>query len=161
MKDKNKKGKLSLWERYLSKEIGIEFKACLYFFAMLVYYCSYKIYYGIYDASILHMSELIMLNYCLGYVQVYLMGNFDEADHLGFKEICYMLICTAIYVITAYFCNWFDKNIIVTLGFAAWVIFMYVCCFLLYKWRRKIDEKNLNSDLKMFQTRQKDFDDEE
>lgn len=32
MKDKKK---LSLWELYLTKEIGIEFKSCLYFFAFL------------------------------------------------------------------------------------------------------------------------------
>lgn len=28
---KSYKKKVSLWERYLTKEIGIEFKACLYF----------------------------------------------------------------------------------------------------------------------------------
>ena len=29
--------KPTLWERYLTKEIGIEFKACLYFFALLFF----------------------------------------------------------------------------------------------------------------------------
>ena len=29
-----KSGKPTLWERYLTKEIGIEFKACLYFYAL-------------------------------------------------------------------------------------------------------------------------------
>lgn len=32
-----KERKLSLWERYLTKEIGIEFKACLYFYAILFF----------------------------------------------------------------------------------------------------------------------------
>ena len=31
---KSDKKKVSLWERYLTKEIGIEFKACLYFFGV-------------------------------------------------------------------------------------------------------------------------------
>lgn len=147
------KKKLTLWERYLTKEIGIEFKACLYFFSMLVYYCCYRLLCGKYEANILHMAELIFLNYCMGYIQVYFMNNFDEADHLGFKEIVYLIICSLIYGITAYFANWFDKNLPVTAGFFGWVVFMYVCCFLLYKWRRKIDDKTLNSDLKIFQTR--------
>ncbi len=31
------KRKTTLWERYLTTEIGIEFKACLYFFAILFF----------------------------------------------------------------------------------------------------------------------------
>ena len=37
-KVRNQEEKPSLWERYLTKEIGIEFKACLYFFAFLFWF---------------------------------------------------------------------------------------------------------------------------
>ena len=63
MKDKKR---VSLWERYLTKEIGIEFKACLYFFAMLFFYCMYRVCIGQYYASILHMAEMIFLTYAVG-----------------------------------------------------------------------------------------------
>ena len=52
MKNKMIKG----FKKYLSEEIAIEYKACLYFFAILFFYCVYLIYNGIYSAKILHMS---------------------------------------------------------------------------------------------------------
>lgn len=145
--------KPSLWERYLTKEIGIEFKACLYFFAMLFFYCVYRLCVGQTVASILHMAEMIFGTYIIGYLQVFVLWNFDEADNLGKKEILGIIICTVIYTLLAYFCSWFDKNIYVTLGFMAYVVFLYVCVFLVYKCRRNIDDKILNSDLELFKTR--------
>ncbi len=94
------KTKTTLWEKYLTKEIGIEFKACLYFFAMLFFYCVYRLCTGRVSAEILHLTEMIFTCYFIGYMQVYLFWNFDEADTLGKKEICGMIICT---VITACF----------------------------------------------------------
>ena len=60
--------KPSLWERYLTKEIGIEFKACLYFYALLFFYCVYRVCVGSTVAEILHMAEMIFLTYIVGYV---------------------------------------------------------------------------------------------
>ena len=57
MKNDNK---LSLWEKYLTKEIGIEFKACLYFFAILFFYCVFRVVNGVYSAEILHLTEISM-----------------------------------------------------------------------------------------------------
>ncbi|MEE1305090.1 MAG: DUF3021 domain-containing protein [Agathobacter sp.] len=144
--------KPSLWERYLTKEIGIEFKACLYFFAFLFYYCVYRLYIGLEVADILHMAEMIFSTYIVGYIQVFLLWNFDESDSFGKKEILGVLICTSIYAALSYFCGWFDRNIYVTIGFIAYLIFMYICVFLVYKCRRKIDDKILNYDLDMFKT---------
>lgn len=79
--------KISVWEHYLTKEIGIEFKACLYFFCILFFYSVYRVVGGSLEASIIHMSEMILLTYAMGYVQVYLLSNFDEGEHLGIKEI--------------------------------------------------------------------------
>ena len=145
--------KPSLWERYLTKEIGIEFKACLYFFALLFFYCVYRLCVGLTVADILHMAEMIFLTYIVGYLQVFLLWNFDEANKLGKKEILGIVICTAIYVGVSYLGSWFDKNVYVTMGFAAYVIFLYVCVYFVYKCRRKIDDKILNADLEMFKTR--------
>lgn len=145
--------KPSLWERYLTKEIGIEFKACLYFFALLFFYCVYRLCTGFKVAEIWHMAEMIFLTYIVGYIQVFLLWNFDESDELGKKEILGISICTMIYTAVSYFGNWFDKNIYVTVGFAGYVIFLYVCVYFVYKCRRKIDDKILNYDLELFKTR--------
>ena len=147
----SKKNKLTLWERYLTKEIGIEFKACLYFFAILFFYCMYRLVLGIFDAGMLHMAEMILAAYIIGYLQVYVFWNFDEADTLGGREWLGLGVCTVIYSLLSYFLKWFDKNIWVTVGFAAYVVILYVCVFFIYKSKRHIDDKKLNEDLKLFQ----------
>lgn len=143
----------SLWERYLTKEIGIEFKACLYFFAILFYYCVYRLCIGQTVAEILHMAEMILTTYIIGYLQVYLLWNFDEAEEIGKKEIVGITIGTILYTLISYFCNWFQHNVYVTVGFSAYVVLLYVCVYLIYKCRRKIDDKILNSDLELFKAR--------
>ena len=145
--------KPNLWERYLTKEIGIEFKTCLYFYALLFFYCIYRLCVGLSVAEILHMAEMILLTYIMGYIQVYLLWNFDESDHMGKKEIFGVFVCTVLYTAASYAGNWFDRNRYVTIGFAAYVIFLYVCVYFVYKCRRIIDDKILNYDLALFQTR--------
>ena len=145
--------KPNLWERYLTKEIGIEFKACLYFYALLFFYCIYRLCVGLSVAEILHMAEMILLTYIMGYIQVYLLWNFDESDHMGKKELFGVFVCTVLYTAASYAGNWFDRNRYVTIGFAAYVIFLYVCVYFVYKCRRIIDDKILNYDLALFQTR--------
>ena len=104
-------------------------------------------------AEILHMAEMIFLTYAVGYLQVYVLWNFDEADAMSKKELIGIIICTIIYTVVSYIGNWFDKNPYVTLGFAAYIVFIYFCVYLVYKCRRRIDDKILNSDLKLFKTR--------
>lgn len=152
MKDTNKP---TLWELYLTKEIGIEFKACLYFFAFLFFYCMYRIINGVFDASILHMTELILACYIIGYIQVYLLWNFDEADSLGLKEVFGMVLCTLVYGLLSWLFGWFEKNLVVSFLFAAYILLVYFCVYLIYKWKRIIDDKKLNEDLKLFQTEHK------
>ena len=153
--------RLTLWERYLTKEIGIEFKACLYFYAILFFYCVYWLCCKCTTASILHMGEMILLCYVMGYFQVFLLGNFDEADRWGAKEILAALLCSGIYMAVSFLCNWFSRNIWVSLGFAVYMMFLYVCVFLVYKSKRRIDDKKLNEDLKLFQSREDDWRDKE
>ncbi|MBR3524669.1 MAG: DUF3021 family protein [Lachnospiraceae bacterium] len=144
--------KLTLWERYLTREIGIEFKACLYFFAFLFFYCVWRMICGSFEASILHMGEMIVCCYVIGYVQVYAFGNFDEAECLKLKECAGMLLCTAVYGAVSYFCGWFEGKLLVTLCFAVYILLTYLCVFLIYRTKRKIDDKTLNEELKLFQT---------
>ena len=145
----------SLWERYLTKEIGIEFKACLYFFAILFFYCVYQIIGGVYVASILHMAEMILTCYGICYLQVYVFVNFDEAEALKVKECTGIVVCTLLYCLISYFGNWFDKHMIPTLLLACYLLLTYFCVFLIYKYKRRIDDNTLNAELKLFQTEHK------
>ncbi len=152
MKDKKK---VTVWERYLTKEIGIEFKSCLYFFAILFFYCVYRMINGSFEANILHMGELILTCYIIGYIQVYLLWNFDEADSFGLKECAGMLICTALYCGASLALNWFDRRPIPTLLLAVYLIICYICVFIIYRSKRRIDDKKLNEELRLFQTKHK------
>ena len=147
--------KLTIWERYLNNEIGIEFKSCLYFFAILFFYCMYKVINGSLEANIIHMAEMIFSCYIICYLQILVFWNFDEADKLGLKECVGMVICTLIYTLVSFVGNWFDRKIVPSLILAAYILVMYLCVFFIYKTKRRIDDKKLNEDLKLFQTNHK------
>jgi len=147
--------KLSLWERYLTTEIGIEFKACLYFFAILFFYCVYRMICGVFEASILHMAEMIFTCYGIGYLQVYVFWNFDEAESLKGREALGMAVCTLIYGVISYLGKWFDGKIHVTLFLMAYILLTYICVYFIYKTKRKIDDKKLNEELRLFQAEHK------
>ncbi len=152
---KGENTKLTLWERYLTGEIAIEFKACLYFFAVLFFYCLTRMIGGSFDARILHMAEMILTCYIIGYLQVYAFANFDEADRLGGRECAGMGICTGLYCAVAHFCGWFEGSLVALGIFAVYILVTYVCVFLIYKTKRSIDDKKLNADLLLFQTEHK------
>lgn len=142
-------------ERYLAKEIGVEFKACLYFFCILFFYSVYRMVRGSFEASIVHMGEMILLTYTMGYVQLYLLANFDEGEGLKGKEVRNILLCTGIYTVVSFWGRWFDRGLFATVCFALYMVFAYICAFLVYKIKREIDGKLLNEDLKAFQERRK------
>lgn len=152
---REKKKNISLWERYLTTEIGIEFKACLYFFCILLFYSMYRIINGSFEANIIHMAEMIFTTYIMGYVQVYLLSNFDEGEQIKGKEILYIILCSFIYTGVSVLCGWFDRSVIVSIVFTLYMMFAYICAFLIYKIKRNIDAKFLNEDLKAFQERGK------
>ena len=145
--------KVSLWERYLTREIGIEFKSCLYFFAILFYYCMYRLVHHTYTADILHMTEMILLCYVIGYAQVYLFHNFDEAWRFGTAEILGFIVCTAVYTVASYLFGWLGHSIGWTIGFLVYILLLYICVIFIYDTKRKIDDKELNKNLELFQAR--------
>lgn len=143
-------------ERYLSKEIGIEFKACLYFFCILFFYCICRIVEGNWNAGILHMGEMILLTYGMGYFQLFCLNNFDEGEKLGVREILYILLCVGIYTLAAWGLHWFEGSLWLLPVFAIYLGLVYVCAFLVYKIKRDLDSRVLNEELKSFQEKVKD-----
>ena len=145
--------KLSFWEKYLTREIGIDFKMCLYFFSILFFYCVYKVVNHVYTADILHMGEMMLLCYIISYVQVYLFHNFDEAWRFRAKEIIGFVICTTAYTMLSYVFDWFDKKTGWTIGFLTYIIFLYIWVIITYHIKRRIDDKELNRELEVFKAR--------
>ncbi len=146
MKSKWKKGFVNFW----AVEIAIEYKACLYFFAMLAFYCIRLMLMGNFQASVWHMCEMIFSAYFMVYFQVYCLRNFDEAERLGGREWIYILLCTVIYTGLSYLFGWFDRSILVTLIFFAFTGFEYWCAYLVNKIKRKADTENLNDMLEKY-----------
>ena len=146
----NKKKSVTMLQKYLTEEIRIDFKACLYFFCMVFFYSVYCILQGSWEASIIYMAEMMAINYIMGYIQVYLMDNFDEADTYRAKELMKTLVCSVIYVVVSLLCGWFDRNPLVTLLYFAYMVVCYICVFLSYKVKRDIDSKLLMEDLRKY-----------
>lgn len=143
----------NLIERYLTKKIGVEIKCCLMFLLILCFYCIYRWIGGISEASIIHMLEMVLLAYVIGWIQTLIHSDFDEIDHLRIKECLFIILCSFVYVIIAYLGNWFDKSIGIGIIYGFYMICAYLCTFMVYKIKRVIDAKHLNEDLKKFQER--------
>ena len=141
---------MSRFKRYLASEIGIEFKACLYFFAILFFYSMYRILQGSFFANIIVMAEMIFSTYIMGYIQVYLLGNFDEAEQLTWREILASVFCSIVYSGISFLGKWYDRNITVTVLFFCYILFCYICVFFVYKVKRDVDTAVLNQELENF-----------
>ena len=44
------------FRKYLETEVQVEYKSCLYFFAILFFYCCYLFFQGVYAAKIVYME---------------------------------------------------------------------------------------------------------
>lgn len=146
MKSRLKKGFL----RYLGDEIAIEYKACLYFFFILFFYCVYWVCHGLYSADMRHMAEIILTTYGMGYLQVYGLNNFDEAEEIGKKELVFLFLCAGIYTAASFGFGWFERNWTVTVIFFLYMLLGYWCVYLINKVKRKVDTERLNCMLTEF-----------
>ena len=142
--------KMEKLKKYLAQEIGIEFKACLYFFVILFFYATYRVTEGSLEAGIIHLAEMIFSTYVMGYIQVLFMRNFDEAERFGVYEAVASLICTLIYASLSYLFGWFDRKIGVTALFGGYILCAYICAFIVYKVKREVDTMKLNEELEDF-----------
>lgn len=143
-------------ERYLTRKIGVEIKCCLMFFMILCFYGGYRLICGFQDASIIHMLEMVILAYLLGWIQALMGSDFDEVDTLRARDWAVVLGGSFIYTFVAFVFSWFEKNLIVTAVFMGYMIIVYLCVFLIYKMKRAIDAKLLNDDLRQFQQRNRE-----
>ncbi len=145
--------KLTKFQKYLAIEVGVDLKACLYFFVFVFYYSMFRLWAGLKDASILHLAEIIASTYIMCYLQYFFMNNFDEGDKFGTKEIVLSVIGTAIYTALSWLLGWLDRNVAWTVGFAFYVMVSYLCVYLSYKIKREFDGRMLNADLQNFKDR--------
>lgn len=129
---------------YLSKEVAIEYKACLYFCCILFFYFAYLLYNGLYSASIPFMFEMILTAYFVGYLQVYLLQNFDEAEQLGKREAVKIVLCSDIYTVVSIGFGWFEGELFATVFFYGYLVLCYLCVYLCNRIKRKIDTDRLN-----------------
>lgn len=129
---------------FLSWEIAIEYKACLYFCCIVFFYFAWLICHGIYAASILFMVEMILTAYFIGYLQVYVFHNFDEAESLGKREWAEIFFCAGIYTAVSWGFGWYDRSMAASLLFLAFLLLCYFCIFLINKIKRDADTEKLN-----------------
>jgi hypothetical protein len=141
---------MNRWQRYLTKEIAIEFKACVYFFCILFFYSVYRIATGSFEANIIAMAEIIVAVYIMGYAQVYLFHNFDEADSFGLRESAETLLCSLLYTAVSYMAGWYERNNSTTILFFVYMLLCYLCVFWVYKIKRNLETKQLNKSLEAF-----------
>lgn len=140
---------------FLAKEAGIELKAALYFWCILFFYSAFRILQGNWEASIIHLFQMIVTTYGMGYLQTYIFGNFDEGERFTGRTIVYSVLCSGIYTAIAYFCKWFENSLVALGVFFVYILVAYVCAWWMYKIKRIGDTKALNEDLKAFQERSK------
>lgn len=145
-----------LFECYLTKKIGVEIKCCLMFFLILCFYCIYRWITNFNQASILHMLEMVLLAYLIGWIQNLLHYDFDEVDALRLREWVSVILSSLVYAVAGHFGGWFEGNIVVCICFGLYMVCAYLCSYLIYKIKRTIDAKHLNEDLQRFQNRLKD-----
>lgn len=137
-------------KRYLGWEVAIEYKACLYFFCIMFFYCVYLLWNKIYLAHVVHMFEMILTAYFMGYLQVYLFGNFDEAENISRREVLYGIFCICLYGGASYVMGWFERSPIATLLFLIYMALVYLCVYLCNKVKRMVDTEHLNQMLAEF-----------
>ena len=138
------------WEKFLSQEISIEYKAGIYSLCHLFHCACYLIWQQTFSISLLQIAQITLFSYIICNLQVYVFKNFDEWDKLTTIWWFYASACTGIYLLIAWLFNWFDGQLWVWLGFGMWQLFCYVCIYLVNKIKRQIDSKHLNNLLKTY-----------
>lgn len=137
-------------KKALVNEISIDFKACVYFFCVVFFYCVAKLCQGIFSVKIITLLEIVLTNYVICYIQTYLFKNFDESDRFGTNETAGILTCTFLYTAASLLFDWFGGSEIATAIFALYIIFTYICVILCYIVKRRLETKQLNKLLNSF-----------
>jgi len=137
-------------EKFLAAEIGIEFKAALYFYTMLFFYIARQLLEGSVQASVLHILGMVASAYVMGFVQVFLLGNFDEAERITWSGAVKAAGCAGVYTALSWLLGWFDRETATTAVFFAVMLVSFGCSWWLYSVRRSVSTKELNLELEAF-----------
>lgn len=138
------------FEQYLQREIAVDFKTCVYFFCIAFFYCCYRISQGSFQANILYLFEITADAYAVGYLQVYLFRNFDEAHRIGGQEAFGMAVCCLLHGAVSFGLGWFEGKWQISLLLSAYMLICYITFFLCNRIRRRVDTENLNKMLAEF-----------
>ncbi len=141
---------MSKWDKFLSREIEIEFKAALYFYTILFFYFACQLFSGSMTADIIIIIEMIVTAYVMGFVQVYMLGNFDEAEQFTRKEALKIVGCSAAYSIVSYLGGWFERDLLITAIYFVFMFAAYGSAYWLYSVRRAVNTREMNRELEAF-----------
>ena len=138
------------FEKILAKELGIEFKAAIYFYTIIFYYFVYQLLQGSSQVDILVLIEMMATTYIMGYIQVFLLGNFDEAEHVNLSVVVKVVCGAFIYTCVSFFGKWFDRNLVITGVYFVFMLFCYVCAYWAYSVKRVVSTREMNEELNTF-----------
>lgn len=141
------------WENILSREIAIKYKAGIYSLCHLFYIAMFLITRQKFHINLVQLAQIVLLAWFVNHIEIYLFGNFDEADRLTRKWWLSSLICSVLYMLSAYWLNWFGGNGHVLIGFGVYQLFCYWGIYINNKIKRHIDSKQLNHQLDQFKKR--------
>ena len=130
--------------KFISREIVIEYKTCLYFSCMAAFYFSCLLIRNQFYAEILTMFEMILTAYAVGYLQVYILKSPDEAEAFGPKEAASVFLCSGLYTGASYLFDWYDRIPAATALFFLYCVCVYLCVYFCNRLKRRIDTGRLN-----------------
>ena len=111
-------------KKALVNEIKIDFRACVYFFCVVFFYCAAKACQGVFRVDIITLVQIVLTNYVICYLQTYLFSDFDESDRFGASEISGILTCAFCYTASSLLFGWFGGSEPVTALFALYMVIL-------------------------------------
>jgi len=147
-------------DKFFLSEIGIEFKAALYFYSMLFFYMGSRLIDGSRQMEIFTVLQMMAATYVMAFVQVFLLGNFDESERIGIRQMLLAAGCSLVYTAAGWLLCWFDRDIAINAVFFVFMLVCYGCTFWLYSFRRSATTKQLNDELEAFKNKKNDTEEE-
>ena len=147
---------MNRWEKFLSNEMDIEQKSPLYCYTIMFFYLGFRLLSGSFSASVWAVAGIIIATYLMGYVQLYLLGRFDEAGALTGKVVLKAVLCSLIYTAVSWLCGWFDRSPVVTAVFFFFMLGCYGCVYWFFSIKRTITTKQMNDELAAFKQKAKE-----
>lgn len=152
---------MNRWTDFIAKEIEVEQKSPLYCYTILGFYLGFQLLSGSSSASIWVIVEIVAATYIMGFVQLYLMGSFDEAERLTAKNILFAVICSLVYTAVSWLGGWFGRSLPITALFFAFMLLCYGCVYWFFSVRRSVTTRQMNSELAAYKQKIKEKENED